>query len=221
MARHNGFARRSQRRGGTPFVFPSADGSRSNHAMEVAEVVIGGIPLSFLFYGYCSGRSLLGLAGVAAVLARGKYRLLCLQSLDFDTLRTGEERRSSACMRVDHSSVESREIRVDSPMMLLHLPPNGRPLVPLPSLREQRVDLLHPHGRAQSGEERLGFFEEALARRGVALEARERGTVEQDERCQARRTGLVDEPVGLAQGVADGRRCRSACLDEEHMCQRP
>jgi len=42
------------------------------------EVTIAALGLCLLFYGYFSGRVLLGLTMVAAVLARGRYRALCL-----------------------------------------------------------------------------------------------------------------------------------------------
>lgn len=42
------------------------------------EVAMGALGLCFLFYGYFSGRALLGLTLVAAVLARGRFRGLCL-----------------------------------------------------------------------------------------------------------------------------------------------
>src|SRR6202158_6000532 len=125
-----------------------------------------------------------------------------------------------------HSTQNLRPVAFSTPhdghlMMPVHLPPNGQAPVALPSLREQRVDLPHPHRRTQPGEERLGFFEEALARPGVAFEARPPRGGGEGERGPARRAGLVDEPVGLAQRVADGGRCRSVRLDEEHMRQRP
>jgi len=42
------------------------------------EVAMGALGLCFLFYGYFSGRALLGLTLVAAALARGRFRALCL-----------------------------------------------------------------------------------------------------------------------------------------------
>lgn len=45
---------------------------------DIAEVGIGALGLCLLFYGYFSGRALLGLTIVAAVLSRGRHRALCL-----------------------------------------------------------------------------------------------------------------------------------------------
>src|SRR2546428_7876997 len=86
---------------------------------------------------------------------------------------------------------------------------------------EQRLDLLYAKRRAQLREEFLCLTQGALARAGVAFEACELGAVEQDERSQARRAGLVAEPPRLAQGGADGGRYPCTLLGEEHVHQRP